>query len=114
MEIGLVGVSQEAEPVGHDLERAVADHEALARRPGFEELEDEFLFGERLVVFEPVAFGDLADAFDVDALEVGESERVFECFGVCVCGDFFEFGGFAFDLFVGGEDVVWDGGGCGL
>ena len=68
----IVGAAEEPEPVRQDLERSLAEHQAVHLRPLFEDLEDEVLFLKPRVIADLLFAGQQQQVFHREPLQLGD------------------------------------------
>ncbi len=105
-QVRLLGRSQEPEPVGHRLQRALAVHDAHARGAGLEHLEDQVLLGRVLEVLEPLGLRDLEQLVELHALQLADRELVALVERALFRGDLLELRRLALELLVAGQHGV--------
>ena len=71
-QVVVVGAAQEAEAVGQDFERALAEHQAVLLDALLEDLEDQVLLLQPGVVGEPLVLGDLEELRHGHLLQLGD------------------------------------------
>ncbi len=105
-QVALLGRAQEPEPVGHRLERALAVHDALTRRPRLEHLEDQVLLGDVLEILEALLLGDPEQLVELHPLELTDRELIALVQRALLGGDLLEFRRLALELLIARQHGV--------